>query len=88
MWLLISREEHKLQLSKHKVIAKIFGPKKDEGYLEIRILYNENIEEYHIPEDDTLQNHRCENLKSYNENVRYRLCKLLFYQRYIETCIL
>jgi hypothetical protein len=20
----------------------------------------------HIPEDDTLQNHRCENLKSYN----------------------
>jgi hypothetical protein len=22
-------------------------------------------EEYHIPEDDTLQNHRCENLKSY-----------------------
>jgi hypothetical protein len=22
----------------------------------------------HIPEDDTLQNHRCENLKSYNKN--------------------
>jgi hypothetical protein len=22
----------------------------------------------HIPEDDTLQNHRCENLKSYNNN--------------------
>jgi hypothetical protein len=21
----------------------------------------------HIPEDDTLQNHRCENLKSYNK---------------------
>jgi hypothetical protein len=23
----------------------------------------------HIPEDDTLQNHRCENLKSYNSDI-------------------
>jgi hypothetical protein len=23
----------------------------------------------HIPEDDTLQNHRCENLKSYNDEL-------------------
>jgi hypothetical protein len=27
----------------------------------------------HIPEDDTLHNHRCENLKSYE----YRLCTIL-----------
>jgi hypothetical protein len=23
---------------------------------------------HHIPEDDTLHNHRCENLKSYNDD--------------------
>jgi hypothetical protein len=28
----------------------------------------------HIPEEDTLQNHRCENLKSYNILVR-SLCR-------------
>jgi hypothetical protein len=28
----------------------------------------------HIPEDDTLHNHRCENLKSYTENVYVLQC--------------
>jgi hypothetical protein len=31
------------------------------------------IEEYHIPEDNTLHNHRCENLKSYKTIVVLQL---------------
>jgi hypothetical protein len=27
----------------------------------------------HIPEEDTLQNHRCKNLKSYNINIHLKV---------------
>jgi hypothetical protein len=41
----------------------------NESYIERSEVNISSVEEYHIPEDDTLHNHRCENLKSYISSV-------------------
>jgi len=40
-WLLTLREEHRLRVSKNRLLRRIFGPKKDEVTGEWRKLHNE-----------------------------------------------
>jgi hypothetical protein len=42
----------------------------------------QRITRRHIPEEDTLQNHRCENLKSYKDKQQFKEMSTMFTARF------
>jgi len=44
-WSFTSREERRLRVFENRVLRRLFGPKRDEGSVEWRKLYNEELNE-------------------------------------------
>ena len=48
-WSLTLREEHRMRVSKNRVLSRIFGPKRDEVTGEWRKLHNEGLNDLYSP---------------------------------------